>query len=57
MALGSTHLTEMSTRNLPAGKGHPVHKADNLTSICEPIENVGASMPRNPMNLNGLLQG
>jgi hypothetical protein len=30
-------LTEMSTRNLPGGKGWPEHNADNLTSICEPI--------------------
>jgi hypothetical protein len=38
MAPGSTQpLTEMSTRNLPAGKGRPAHKADNLTAICEPI--------------------
>jgi hypothetical protein len=37
MALGSTQpLTEMSTRNLPKGKGQPVHKADNLITICEP---------------------
>jgi hypothetical protein len=27
---------EMSTRNLPGGKGRPARKADNLT-ICEPI--------------------
>jgi hypothetical protein len=33
MALGSTRpLTEMSTRNLPGGKGRPARKADNLTS-------------------------
>jgi hypothetical protein len=38
MALGSTQpLTEMSTRNLPEGKGQPARKADNLTAICEPI--------------------
>jgi hypothetical protein len=38
MALGSTQpLTEMSTRNLPGGKGRPAHKAENLTVICEPI--------------------
>jgi hypothetical protein len=38
MALGSTQpLTEMSTRNLPAGKGGPVREADSLTAICEPI--------------------
>jgi hypothetical protein len=37
MALGSTQsLTEMSTRNLPGGKGWPAHKADNLTAICGP---------------------
>jgi hypothetical protein len=29
-------LTEMSTRNLPGGKGRPARKAD-LTAICEPI--------------------
>jgi hypothetical protein len=38
MALGSTqHLTEMSIRNLPGGKGQPARKADNLSAICEPI--------------------
>jgi hypothetical protein len=38
MALGLTQpLTEMSTRNLPGGKGWPVYKADNLITICEPI--------------------
>jgi hypothetical protein len=36
MALGSTLLlTEMSTRNLPGGKGRPAFKVDNLTAICE----------------------
>jgi hypothetical protein len=30
-------LTEMSTRNLPGVKEQSVHKADNLTSICELI--------------------
>jgi hypothetical protein len=35
---GSTQaLTEMSTRNLPGGKGRPARKADHLTVICEPI--------------------
>jgi hypothetical protein len=38
MALVSTKpLTEMSTRNLPGGKGRPAREADNLTGICEPI--------------------
>jgi hypothetical protein len=38
MALGSNQpLTEVSTRNLPGGKGRPARKADNLTAICEPI--------------------
>jgi hypothetical protein len=37
MALGSNQpLTEMSTRNLPGGKGQLAHKADNLAAICEP---------------------
>jgi hypothetical protein len=38
MALGSTQpLTEMSTTNLHGGKGRPARKADNLTTICEPV--------------------
>jgi hypothetical protein len=38
MALGSTQsLTEMSTRNLPGGKGRPARKGENFTEICEPI--------------------
>jgi hypothetical protein len=38
LSLGSTlPVTEMSTRNLPGGKGRPALKADNLTTICEPI--------------------
>jgi hypothetical protein len=38
MALGYTEtLIEMSTRNLPGGKGRPAPKADNLTAICESI--------------------
>jgi hypothetical protein len=38
MALGWTQpLKEMSTRNLPGGKGWPAHKADKLTAICEKI--------------------
>jgi hypothetical protein len=37
MALWSTQpLTEMSTRNIPGGKGRPARKAD-LTEICEPL--------------------
>jgi hypothetical protein len=38
MALGSAQtLTEMSIRNLSDVNGRPEHKADNLTTICEPI--------------------
>jgi hypothetical protein len=38
MALGSTlPLTEMSTRNLPGGKGQPACRVDNHTAMCEPI--------------------
>jgi hypothetical protein len=38
MVVGSTQpLTEMSTWNLLGGKGQPARKADNLTTICEPI--------------------
>jgi hypothetical protein len=37
MALGSTQpLTEMSTRNLPGGKGRTARNADNLTAIFVP---------------------
>jgi hypothetical protein len=55
MALGPTQpLTEMSTRNLPRGKGRPARGANNLTDC---LENVGASTSHNPMGLHGLLQG
>jgi hypothetical protein len=38
MGLGSTQsLKEMSTRNIPRGKGKSTRKADNFTAICEPI--------------------
>jgi hypothetical protein len=38
MALESTQpLTEMSTRNIPGGKGRPERKANNHIAICEPI--------------------
>jgi hypothetical protein len=38
MALGLTQpVREMSTGNIPGGKGWPTCKADNLTAICEPI--------------------
>jgi hypothetical protein len=37
MALESTYpLREMSTRNLPGGKGRQALKADKLSAICEP---------------------
>jgi hypothetical protein len=60
MALGSTQpLTEMSTRNLPGGKGRPERNGDNLTAIC--LENLGTSTSHNPMwafmGLHCLLQG
>jgi hypothetical protein len=38
MALGSAQpLTEMTTSNIPGGKGRPARKAVNLAVICEPI--------------------
>jgi hypothetical protein len=38
VALGPTEpVKEMSTRNLPGGKGRPARKADNFTAICELI--------------------
>jgi hypothetical protein len=60
MALGLTQpLTEMSTRNLPGGKGRPARKDDNLIAIFEPIvlEDVGPSTSPNPTGLRYLLQG
>jgi hypothetical protein len=58
MALVSTQLvTEMSTTNLPGGKGWPVRKADSSTAICDFAENVGSLTSHNPMGLHGLLQG
>jgi hypothetical protein len=54
MAPGSTRsLTEMSTRNIPGGKGRPVRKGDNLTAICAPIvyrkcRSVDVSQPYGP---------
>jgi hypothetical protein len=37
MALGSTQpLTEMSTKNIPGGKGRPARKADKFTATDEP---------------------
>jgi hypothetical protein len=51
-------LIEMSTRNLPGGKGRPVRRAD-VTAICEPIFYEMWEPPRlkNLMGLCGLLQG
>jgi hypothetical protein len=38
MVMGSTQrVTEMSTRDLPEGKGQPARKAENHTAIYEPI--------------------
>jgi hypothetical protein len=57
---GSTQpLTEMSTRNLPGGKGRPACRADNFTAIYEPLsrncESLGVSQPYGPPH--DLLQG
>jgi hypothetical protein len=38
MDFGSTQpITELSTRELPGGKGRLARKADDFNSICEPI--------------------
>jgi hypothetical protein len=38
ISLGSTQpLTEMSTKNLPRGKGRPARESDNLIANYEPI--------------------
>jgi hypothetical protein len=40
-ALGSTRpVTEMSTRNLPGGKGLPARKAHILIAISEPVTGI-----------------
>jgi hypothetical protein len=60
MVLRSTQpLTEMSTRNLPGGKGWAARKGDYHSAISEPIvyKNVEASTSHKPMGLHGLLQG
>jgi hypothetical protein len=45
----------MSTRNLPAGKVLPVHKADNFTA--DYLEKMAVSTCHNLMGHHGLLQG
>jgi hypothetical protein len=55
MVLESTQsLTEMSTRNLPGGKGRPALKADKLTDC---LENVGASTSHKRMGLTRPVTG
>jgi hypothetical protein len=50
-ALGSTQpLTEMSTTNLPGGKGQRARKVDNISSICEPTV-YKMWVPRRPTTL------
>jgi hypothetical protein len=45
MALGSAQpVTEMSTRNLPRGKGRPTRKADNLTTLLSPRPLTGTAL-------------
>jgi hypothetical protein len=55
----SQHLTEMSTRNLPLGKGRPPHEADNLTAICEPtvLRKCGSLDVSQPYELPWLVTG
>jgi hypothetical protein len=58
VALGLTQpLTEMSARNLPGDKRQPLHKADNLTTICELLQNVEALTSHKLMGLHSSLQG
>jgi hypothetical protein len=49
--------TEMSTRNLTGGKSLPARLTDNLTAICECLENVGSFTSHNHIGLHALLQG
>jgi hypothetical protein len=38
ISLGETQfLAEISTMNLPGGKGRPARMADNFIAICEPF--------------------
>jgi hypothetical protein len=52
MALGSTQpLTEMSTRNLPGGKGRPARKANDLNAVSRLYRKCGSldvSQPYGP---------
>jgi hypothetical protein len=60
MALGLTQpLTEMSTRNIPGGKGQPARRGWQPHRHLWPnfLVNVGASTSHNPVGLHGLLQG
>jgi hypothetical protein len=60
MDLRSTQpLREMSTRNIPGGKGRPTLNDDKLTTICKPIV-LKMWEPRLltvPMSFHDLLQG
>jgi hypothetical protein len=57
MPLGYTEtLTEMSTRNLPGGKGWPAVTNSEPSVGRLSRENVGASMSDNPIGFHGLLQ-
>jgi hypothetical protein len=55
MALGSTQpVTEMSTTNLPAGKGRPVREAVTTSSLFVSRlsrKHVGASTSYNPQGI------
>jgi hypothetical protein len=58
VVLGSTQpLTEISSRNFnfSGHKGQPAHKADYLTTICEPVVKkiMGALTFHNPRPVNG----
>jgi hypothetical protein len=62
MALGSTKpLTEMSTRNLPVGKGRPACEADNLTAVSRLSRKCGSldgSQPYGPQRpVKGIARG
>jgi hypothetical protein len=59
---GTQPLTEMSTRNIKIimflwSKVRRVRRTENLTAICDCLDNVGSLTSHNPIGLHSLLRG